>query len=69
MLKEPRMRIMSAQAVCLLIALGLLTAAGCGGYEPAPPKTAGELSEQEKQQLKELDEQRAQEWGGAPKRK
>jgi hypothetical protein len=48
--------------------VALLFVAGCGGEAPAPPKTAGDLSEQEKQQIRELNEQRAQEWG-TPKRK
>ena len=43
--------------------VGLLVIAGCGGEAPAPPKTAAELTEQEKQQIRELNEQRAQEWG------
>jgi len=43
--------------------VGLLVIGGCGGEAPAPPKTAAELTEQEKQQIRELNEQRAQEWG------
>jgi hypothetical protein len=46
----------------------LVTIVGCGGEAPAPPKTAAELSEQEKQQIRDLNEQRAQEWG-TPKKK
>jgi hypothetical protein len=41
----------------------LLAALGCGGAETTPPKSAAELSEQEKQQVRELNEQRASEWG------
>ena len=41
----------------------LLVASGCGGAATTPPKTASELSEQEKQQLRELNEQRVDEWG------
>jgi len=48
--------------------LVLLAALGCGGAATTPPKSAAELSEQEKQQLRELDEQRASEWG-TPKKK
>jgi hypothetical protein len=36
---------------------------GCGGEAPSAPRTAAELSEAEKQQIRELNEQRAQEWG------
>lgn len=43
------------------VALGtLLFACGCGGSPPAP-KT--DLNEQEKQQVRELNEQRLDEWG------
>jgi hypothetical protein len=48
-----------------LVLGGLLLAAGCGEPATTAPKT--DLSEKEKQQIRELNEQRAQEWG--PKRK
>jgi uncharacterized lipoprotein YmbA len=38
--------------------------AGCGSGAPTAPKV--ELSEQEKQQIQELNAQRQREWGGAP---
>ena len=47
----------------LALAVGLWFAAGCGSEPATTPKL--ELSEQEKQQLKQLDEQRQKEWGGA----
>jgi len=47
----------------VIVALPLVLA-GCGGSGPAPTKTADQLSEEEKQQLRDLNEQRAQEWGG-----
>jgi hypothetical protein len=53
----------------LCLAVGLISTTGCGGYKPSGVKSAGELSEEHKQQLKELDEQRSQEWGGAPKKR
>jgi len=40
--------------------LALLIAAGCGG---SPPQPKTDLSEQEKQQVRELNEQRMDEWG------
>jgi hypothetical protein len=42
------------------VVLCLLMAAGCGGSS-SQPKT--DLSEQEKQQVRELNEQRMDEWG------
>ena len=42
-----------------------LLTAGCGGEASTPPKT--DLSEQEKEQIKDLNEQRAQEWGSKKK--
>lgn len=51
-----------------LLALAVaLSAGGCGSTEPTGPKQT--LSEQDKQQIKELDEQREQEWGPAKKTK
>lgn len=47
----------------------LLAVSGCGGEKPAPAKTAGELSEEEKQQVRELNEQRTDEWGKPVKKK
>jgi hypothetical protein len=52
----------------LVFAVVLSSLAGCGGEAPSPPKTAADLTEQEKQQIRELNEQRAQEWG-TPKKK
>jgi hypothetical protein len=43
-----------------LVAWVVLVIAGCGGSSPQP-KT--DLNEQEKQQVRELNEQRADEWG------
>jgi hypothetical protein len=48
----------------LTISSVLLTA-GCGGEPSTPPKT--DLSEQEKEQIKDLNQQRAQEWGSKKK--
>ena len=56
------------RGVVLAWAVALTTVAGCGGEAPTPPKTAADLTEQEKQQIRELNEQRAQEWG-TPKKK
>jgi hypothetical protein len=43
-----------------LAVVALLGLAGCGG-KPPQPKT--DLNEQEKQQVRELNEQRVDEWG------
>jgi hypothetical protein len=48
----------------VLVVLMALASSGCG-EKSAPPKT--DLSEQEKEQIKDLNEQRTQEWG--PKKK
>jgi hypothetical protein len=45
----------------------LLAACGCGGGTTAP-KAAGDLSDEQKQQIRELNEQRSSEWG-PPKKK
>jgi hypothetical protein len=50
-------------AAGVLAAAMTLAAAGCGGPKEAGPKTAEELSEIEKQQIQELNEQRQEEWG------
>lgn len=42
--------------------------AGCSRDTGGAPKASGELSEEQKQQVRQLNEQRSQEWGG-PKRK
>jgi hypothetical protein len=55
------------RVACLSVML--VSLAGCGGPKPAPAKSAAELTEAEKQQIRELNEQRTQEWGSAPKRK
>lgn len=53
-----------------VLAVGVLLAfTGCGGEKPAPVKTAEELSEQEKQQVRELNEQRTDEWGKPVKKR
>lgn len=57
------MRLDICRGVVLAWAVALTILAGCGGETPAPPKTAADLTEQEKQQIRELNEQRAQEWG------
>jgi len=51
--------------VLVLVMLGGL--AGCGSSETTSVKK--DLSEEEKRQLQELNEQRASEWGTMPKRK
>jgi len=48
-------------AVRTLAGALVLLVSGCGGESSTPPKK--DLSEQEKQQIKDLNEQRAQEWG------
>ena len=51
-------------ALWTVLAAALLAAAGCGGPPTTTvPKKTGELTEKEKQQIRELNEQRAQEWG------
>jgi hypothetical protein len=49
-----------ARAARVLAAAGVLALAGCGS---SAPSKKGELSEPEKQQLRDLDAQRQQEWG------
>jgi hypothetical protein len=58
----------NCRGIVLAWAVALTIVAGCGGEAPTPPKTAADLTEQEKQQIRELNEQRAQEWG-TPKKK
>lgn len=50
-----------------LMSVAAALAAGCGSDSGTQPKTT--LSEQEKQQLKDLDQQRQDEWGTAGKKK
>jgi hypothetical protein len=45
----------------VLAAAAVFAVVGCGTEPTSPIK--GELSEQEKQQIKELNEQRQDEWG------
>lgn len=52
--------------ILLPVVVLALVVAGCGSSKDIPPKQT--LSEKEKQQVKELNEQREQEWGG-PKKK
>jgi len=55
---------MKGNVVWIAVVAGLLVAAGCGGPPTTNvPKKTGELTEKEKQQIRELNEQRAQEWG------
>jgi hypothetical protein len=49
-----------------LLAALLLIAAGCGRRESEQPKV--DLSEKEKQQIRELNEQRASEWSSTRKK-
>jgi len=51
--------------VLVLVMLGGMV--GCGSSETTSVKK--DLSEEEKRQLQELNEQRASEWGTMPKRK
>ena len=44
----------------------LLTIAGCGGSESSAPKK--DLGEKEKQQIRELNEQRASEWSSTKRK-
>lgn len=44
---------------------GALVMLGCGGESSTPPKS--DLTEQDKQQIKDLNEQRASEWGSKKK--
>lgn len=58
-----------ARLVRASVVLGLLALGGCGGEKVAPAKSADELSEAEKQQVRELNEQRTDEWGKPVKKK
>ncbi len=60
-------RIAGASLLFVFAAIACVGLMGCGGEKPSPPKTSGELTEQEKQQVRELNEQRASEWGPAKK--
>jgi hypothetical protein len=51
---------------CFLLAALLLFAAGCSRRESETPKA--DLSEKEKQQIRELNEQRASEWSSTRKK-
>ena len=62
------MRVCGYRAIFLCMLFTILGLTGCPAEKPAPPKSAAELSEEEKKQIIELNEQRAQEWG-TPKRK
>ncbi len=62
------LRIAGGSWLSLFAALACVALMGCGGEKLSPPKTAGELTEQEKQQVRELNEQRASEWGPAKKK-
>ena len=53
------MRLLSSVRVAVL---AVAIAAGCSSSEPTGPKQ--DLSDQQKQQVKELQEQRNKEWGG-----
>jgi predicted small lipoprotein YifL len=53
-------RMRFGRLISLFVVAFLLSISGCG-EKPAAPKT--DLSEQDKQQIRELNEQRAQEWG------
>jgi hypothetical protein len=55
-----------ALAVRLAGLLMLLAAVGCGERETAAPKK--DLSEKEKQQIRELNEQRATEWASTKRK-
>jgi hypothetical protein len=58
-----------AVAFTLFFIVGLTgVLAGCRGQADAPPKAAGDLTDAEKQQVRELQEQRASEWGTAKKK-
>jgi hypothetical protein len=46
-----------------------LTVTGCGGSGPSVPGKTGELSEQHKQQIRDLEAQRQDEWGLKKKKK
>ena len=48
-----------------LLVLAALALTGCG-EKPAPPKA--DLTEKEKQHIRELNEQRASEWGSTKKK-
>ena len=50
--------------LAIVLAAALVAVAGCGGPPTTTvPKQSGELTEKEKQQIRELNEQRAEEWG------
>lgn len=53
---------------CLLLAAAVVVAAGCGSSEPTTgPKET--ITEPEKQQVKDLNQQRQEEWGSTNKAK
>ena len=49
-----------------LFLVAVISFAGCGGAETAAPKK--DLSEKEKQQIRELNEQRASEWASTKRK-
>ena len=52
---------------CLLLASATAVALGCGSSEPTGPKE--NLDDKQKQQVKDLNQQRQDEWGGTNKKK
>lgn len=50
----------------VLVLAAAVAAVGCGSSEPTGPKE--NLSEKEKQQIRELNEQRQQEWSPAKRK-
>ena len=51
---------------CLLLASVAAVAIGCGNSEPTGPKE--NLGDKDKQQIKELNQQRQSEWGSTNKK-
>jgi hypothetical protein len=52
----------------VMVGLTVASFAGCQRDTGGVPKATGELTEEQKQQIRQLNEQRAEEWG-TPKRK
>jgi hypothetical protein len=52
---------------CLLLATATAVAVGCGSSEPTGTKET--INDKEKQQVKDLHQQRQEEWGSTNKKK
>jgi hypothetical protein len=63
-----RMVFAGKHVLLVMLTCLVLGAAGCNRDTGSAPKTTGELTEEQKLQIRQLNEQRAEEWG-TPKRK